>query len=200
MVWRVAEEQGVEESAKFVDGQRDQTSRGGCGCRVRWRWPRPGRRGRAWPGWSSGARRSSAGPGADRARSVLWRLGRIPRCASVAPPRATRVCSGDRAWAVAAQVGQLAGGVVAADQQMMAAGVGVVFGAAARSRPRSRGAGRGCPHRRSVSARPAGQHARGVDRRGSGRPRWARAGWPRPPARSPAGDRGSRPAAGGSAP
>ena len=44
------------------------------------------------------------------------------------PATVTRVCSGDRVRAVAAQVGQLAGAVVAADQQMMDAGVGVVFG------------------------------------------------------------------------
>jgi hypothetical protein len=34
----------------------------------------------------------------------------------------------DRLRAVAAQVGQLAGGIVAADQQMMLSGVVVVFG------------------------------------------------------------------------
>ena len=44
------------------------------------------------------------------------------------PATATRVRSGTGRGAVAAQVGVLAGGVVAADQQMMNAGVGVVFG------------------------------------------------------------------------
>ena len=60
----------------------------------------------------------------------------------------------DRARAVAAQVGQLAGGIVAADQQMMAAGVGVVFGQQRDPGPRVERVVRGCRHRRSVSARP----------------------------------------------
>ena len=43
------------------------------------------------------------------------------------PATATRVCSGTGRGAVAAQVGEFAGDVVAADQQMVHAGVGVVF-------------------------------------------------------------------------
>ena len=38
------------------------------------RWRRPGRRGRAWPGWSSGARRSSGGPGAGPGREAFGGL------------------------------------------------------------------------------------------------------------------------------
>ena len=43
---------------------------------------------------------------------------------------------GDRAWTVAAEVGQFPGGIVAADQQMMNTGVGVVFGQQPKPGPR----------------------------------------------------------------
>ena len=68
---------------------------------------------------------------------------------------------------------------------------------AGETRPRSTGVGRGLRHRRSVSARRVPGSARAAHRRGSGRHRWARAGWPPPPARSPARDRARRRAAGG---
>ena len=70
------------------------------------------------------------------------------------PATATRVRSGDRVRAVAAQVGVLAGGVVAADQQMMPPGVGVVFGAERDPGPGVQRVGHDCRRRRSVSARP----------------------------------------------
>ena len=70
------------------------------------------------------------------------------------PATVTRVCNGDRPWGCSSAGRRARRWVVAADQQMVTAGVGVVFGAAARSRPRSSSAGRGCRHRRSVSARP----------------------------------------------
>ena len=72
------------------------------------------------------------------------------------PATATRVCKRHRARAVAAQVGELAGGVVAADQQMVHAGVGVVFGQQTKPRPR-------------VQARPVGSSAGGVALPGVGR-------------------------------
>ena len=44
------------------------------------------------------------------------------------PATVTRVCRVTGSRCVAAQVGQLAGGLVAADQQIMLTGVGVLFG------------------------------------------------------------------------
>ena len=90
-------------------------------CRVRWRWPRPGRRGRAWPGWSSGARRSSGGPGAGRGRPVPWRLGRIPRCASAGRRRPPGCAAAPVVGCPACGKRQFAGAAVAPDQQVMAA-------------------------------------------------------------------------------
>src|SRR3954451_21191109 len=46
---------------------------------------RRGRRGRAWPGWSSG------GPGAGPGRSVPWLLGRTPQWATHDAPEGTPV-------------------------------------------------------------------------------------------------------------
>jgi hypothetical protein len=65
---------------------------------------------------------------------------------------------------------------------------------AGRSRPTSRCGGRGCPHRRSVSARPVSAACWGVDRRGSARPRWGQTGWPTPRTHSPARGRAHWPA------
>ncbi len=166
-------------------------------CRVGSRWPRPGRQERAWPRWSSDTRNGSAELGADPVRSGLWRLGRIPRCASVV----RQGHHGDqryRAWSIAAQVGQFPGGIVAADQQMLDTGVGVIS-ASRRNQARSTGVGRGAQHRRSVSARRVPGSARAAHRRGSDRHRWARAGWPPPPARSPDRDHERPPAIGGGA-
>ena len=113
------------------------------------------------------------------------------------PATATRVCSGDWLRAVAAQVGVFAGAVVAADQQVMAPGVGGVFGQQRDPRP---GVDAG-----AMTAGPGGVFlpgslwatSRGADRHGSGRLRWACDGWLIRPARSPGRDRGWRPAAGG---
>ena len=111
------------------------------------------------------------------------------------PATATRACRVTGRGAVAAQVGVLAGGVVAADQQIVPAGVGVVFGQQLDPGPGV--VALAVAHRRPAECfcQADGQHARGVDRRGSGQRGWARAGWPRRPARNPGRDRAWRPAA-----
>ena len=105
-----------------------------------------------------------------------------------------------RARAVAAQVGVLAGGVVAADQQMVNAGVGVVFGQQPKPGPRVQPRAV-CPGTSGVPLPGARREAaRAARRRGSGRRGWAPAGWPRRPAHTPGRDREPRPADRGSAP
>ena len=90
-------------------------------------------------------------PGGPAADLVLIQpgelLGRLGFFDAPAPPgHADQGAQRDRVWAVAAQVGQLAGAVVAPDQQMMAAGVGVVLGAQRDPGPRVKA--------RALAARP----------------------------------------------
>ena len=94
-----------------------------------------------------------------------------------------------RARAVAAQVGVLAGGIVAADQQMMIRRCRCRLRPAAETRPRSTAAGRAHRHQQSASATRVGVSVRAARRRGSGRRGWAPAGWPRSPSHSPGRDR-----------
>ena len=139
---------------------------------------------------------SSAGPGVDRARPGLWRLGRIPRCASVGRPRRP-------GCAAAPGVGCSSAGRRA--RRWRRCGGSANDGRrcrcrlrpAAETRPRSTAVGRGLRRRRSVSARRVAGSARAARRRGSGRRGWVHAGWPRSPAHSPGRDRERRRAAAG---
>jgi hypothetical protein len=52
-----------------------------------WSPPQPrGRRGRAWPGWSSGTRSTSGGPDAGPGRPGPWRSGSVPQSAKQNAP------------------------------------------------------------------------------------------------------------------
>ena len=129
------EEQGVEEPPELVDGELDEplwcgdvASFGGCGDGEE----RVGEHGQGGP----------AVPGGPASDLVLVQscqgLGGLEGLLDPPPlPGHPNQClQGDRAGAVAAVVGQLPGGVVAADQHMLDPGVGVVFGFDGEPRPR----------------------------------------------------------------
>ena len=197
MAW--CEQQGVEESAEFVDGQRDQPGRGGSCVAF-------GGGGHGQEGVGEHGQGGPAVPGGPAADLVLVQSGEAFGGlegfldAPALPGDGTRVRSGDRARAVAAQVGVLAGGVVAADQQMMCTGVGVVFGQQSIQAQEYRaGAVAPAPAECFCQARWAASVGESIDadRTGlGGRP----AGWLRWPARSPGRGRGWRPRRLGSAP
>ncbi len=121
------EQQCVEEASKLVDGQGDQALGGGCGIAF-------DRCGYGQEGMGEHGQGGPAVPGApaphlvliqsDQSFGGLERFLDAPALTGDGDQGAQRNGSG----AVAAQVGMLAGGIVAADQQMMVPGVGVVFG------------------------------------------------------------------------
>ncbi len=121
------EQQGVEEASKFVDGQRDQTS--GCGLSVAF-----GGGGHGQEGVGEHGQGGPAVPGGPAPDLVLIEPGEAFGGlegfldAPALPCDRDEGVQGDRPWCVAAQVGQLAGGIVAADQQMVPPGVGAVLG------------------------------------------------------------------------
>ena len=95
---------GHQRGAEFVDGQANQLSGGGFGFggHVRWRWPRPGRRGRACQG----------GPAVPGSPAPTWCWSspvrplaacKVPRCVQRCPATRTQDFQRDRARAVAAQ-------------------------------------------------------------------------------------------------
>ena len=112
------EQQGVEESAKLVDGQCDEPGR--CGLGVAF-----GGGGHGQEGVGEHGQGGPAVPGGPAADLVLVESGEAfgglegfldaPALSGHGHQRA----QGDRVRAVAAQVGLLAGAVVAADQQVM---------------------------------------------------------------------------------
>ncbi len=108
----------------------------------------------------------------------------------VAQRRAPRSFRGTGSRAVAAQVGQLPGAVVAANQQVMVSGVAVGSSGAGRPAPTSRSAAPLAPDPALLLPGPCGQCGRRAGRRGSARPRWGLGGWPRPRTHSPARGRG----------
>src|SRR6185312_15867007 len=116
-------------------------------------------------------------PGGPAADLVLIQpgeiLGRLEGFfdAPALPRHADQGAQRDRVWAVAAQVGQLAGAVVAPDQQMMAAGVGVVLGAQRDPGPRVEARALAARPGRMLLPGPPRQDARDVvdpDRAGRG--------------------------------
>jgi hypothetical protein len=129
-------------------------------------------------------------------RRGLWRLGRIPRCASADPPRRPG-CAAGRAW------GCSSAGRRVRRWRRCAGSANVITGCrrrlrpAAETTPRSTSEGGARQHRRNVSARHVPGSAPVRRRRGSGRHGWVHAGWPPRPIHSPGHDRGSPFAVGG---
>jgi hypothetical protein len=123
------------------------------------------RRGKPWQAHGLGGGYAASCP-ADQTVSAVS----AGRPDEGAPPRQRH-----RVWAVAAQIGQLAGAVVAPDQQMMVAGVDVALGAQRDPGPRVQAGTLAARLGRLLLPCPAAGWP-GGGRHGPGRPRWAPAG------------------------
>jgi hypothetical protein len=119
--------EGVEQAAEFVDGEFDQS--GWC-----WAVFAFGGGGHDQKGVDQHCENGPAMPGGPAAHLVLVQAGETFGClerffdASALPGDADQGGQRHGFRAVAAQVGQFPGGGVAADQHVVLAGFGVVFG------------------------------------------------------------------------